>query len=116
MSWKHQDKVRSLRWNDYITETDELRDDSLQMKAIYLSRGSSTRSILHCRNWISGRRNARKEGRQTIFFTPLDPFNSDADEAESVAVCPQHKMLVKDFGNRFLMPLLCNSLCPRNAS
>ena len=24
----------------------------------------------------------RKEGMQTIFFTPLDPFNSDADEAE----------------------------------
>ena len=24
----------------------------------------------------------RKEGRQTIFFTPLDPFSSDADEAE----------------------------------
>ena len=26
----------------------------------------------------------RKEGRQTIFFTLLDPFNSDADEAESI--------------------------------
>ena len=26
----------------------------------------------------------RKEGRQTIFFTPLDSFNSDADEAESI--------------------------------
>ena len=26
----------------------------------------------------------RKEGRQTIFFTPLDPFNSDADEAPSI--------------------------------
>ena len=26
----------------------------------------------------------RKEGSQTIFFTPLDPFNSDADEAESI--------------------------------
>ena len=26
----------------------------------------------------------RKKGRQTIFFTPLDPFNSDADEAESI--------------------------------
>ena len=26
----------------------------------------------------------RKGGRQTIFFTPLDPFNSDADEAESI--------------------------------
>ena len=27
----------------------------------------------------------RKEGRQTIFFTPLDPSNSDADEAEAIA-------------------------------
>ena len=26
----------------------------------------------------------RKEGRQTIFFTPLDPFNSDANEAELI--------------------------------
>ena len=26
----------------------------------------------------------RKDGRQTIFFTPLDPFSSDADEAESI--------------------------------
>ena len=26
----------------------------------------------------------RKEGRQTIFFTPLGPFNSDANEAESI--------------------------------
>ena len=27
----------------------------------------------------------RKDGRQTVFFTPLDPFNSDADEAESIS-------------------------------
>ena len=26
----------------------------------------------------------RKEGRQTIFFTPLDPFNSDAHEVELI--------------------------------
>ena len=26
----------------------------------------------------------REEGRQTIFFTPFDPFNSDAHEAESI--------------------------------
>ena len=26
----------------------------------------------------------RKEGRQTIFVTPLDPFNSDTNEAESI--------------------------------
>ena len=100
---------RSLRWNDHVTETDELHHDSLQVEAIYLSRGSSTKSILHCRNWISGR---RKEGRQTIFFTLLYPFNSDANEADSITdfkkpiigdlnkmqctgfIYPQHKMLV----------------------
>ena len=58
---------KSLRWNDHITETDELRDDSLQMQAIYLSRGSRTRSILHCWTWISGRRKGtwRRKDRQT---------------------------------------------------
>ena len=55
---------RSLRWNDHITQTDELRDDSLHMEAIYLSRGSSTRPILHCRNWISGRKKGT-QGRKT---------------------------------------------------
>ena len=25
-----------------------------------------------------------KEGRQTIFFTPLDPYHNDANEAETV--------------------------------
>ena len=78
----HSCDPRSLRWKDHITETDEVRDDPFQMEAIYLSRGSSTRSILHC--FVAGGKE-RKEGRQTIFFTPLDPFNSDADEAEAVA-------------------------------
>ena len=32
--------------------------------------------------WQGGKE--RKEGRQTIFFTPLGPFNSDADEAELI--------------------------------
>ena len=45
--------------NDHITEIDELRDACLQMEAIYLSRGSSTRSILHCRNWHAGRRKGK---------------------------------------------------------
>ena len=30
-------RSKSLRWNDHLTETDELRDDCLQMEAIYLS-------------------------------------------------------------------------------
>ena len=41
---------------DRSTTSGWARDDSLQMEAIYLSRGSRTRSILHCRNWVSGRR------------------------------------------------------------
>ena len=50
------------------------------METIHLSRGSSTRPILHSKNWTGGRR----KGRQTIVFTPLDPFNSDANEAGSI--------------------------------
>ena len=38
----------------------------------------------------------RKEGRQTIFFTLLDPFNSDADEAESNTMPPEINS--NDFG------------------
>ena len=34
--------------------------------------------------WLVAGGKERKEGRQTIFFTPLDPFNSDANEAESI--------------------------------
>ena len=33
---------------------------------------------------LVARRKERKEGRQTIFFTPLNPFNSDASEAELI--------------------------------
>ena len=32
---------------------------------------------------VAGRKGL-KEGRQTIFFTPLDPFNSDASEPELI--------------------------------
>ena len=46
----------SLRWSDHITKIDTLRDDSLQMESVHLSRGSSTRPMLHSRNWIGGRR------------------------------------------------------------
>ena len=31
-------------------------------------------------------------------------------------ICPQHKMLVQNFGKRVLMPLLRTSLCQKNAS
>ena len=80
--WKWRIEIYScdpgaFRWNDYFTKTDELRNDSLQMETIHLPRGSSTRPILCSRSWT-------KEGRQTIFFTPLDPLFSDADEAQLI--------------------------------
>ena len=40
----------------HITKIDELRDDSLQVEAIHLPRGLSTRPVLHSRSWIGGRR------------------------------------------------------------
>ena len=62
------------------------------METIHLPRGSSTRPIPYVRNWTGGRRKERKEGRQTIFFTPLDPFNSDADEAEPITDIKKRKV------------------------
>ena len=80
----------------------------------------------------------RKEGRQTIFFTRLDPLNSDANEAESItdikkprkvhyqihseqdAVCWIHLSTAQDVGLEFWQtgskPLLRTSLCKKNAS
>ena len=84
--------------------------------------------------------NERKEGRQTIFFTPLDPFRSDANDADSIAdVKKPRKVQYQihwrpeqdavnwiqlsaaqdaglDFGKQVLMPLLRTSLCQKNAS
>ena len=52
-----------------------MRSSSIQVETIHLPRGSSTR--LCSSSWT-------KEGRQTIFLTPLDPLNSDADEAQLI--------------------------------
>ena len=50
----------TFRWNLRFTKTDELRDDSLHMKRIHLSRRSSTRPILCCSSWIGRRRKGTK--------------------------------------------------------
>ena len=63
---------------------DELRDDSLQVETNHLSRGSSARPILIAEIGLVAGGKERKEGRQTIFFIPLDPFNGDANEADSI--------------------------------
>ena len=113
-----------------LTYTDKVVDETV-----------SVRFKLHCRNWIGGRRRGTNR-RKTIFFTPQDLFNSDADEAESITVqilrnqekssikfigelnrmqcfgltCPQHKMLFWNFGKLVLVPLLRTILFPKNAS
>ena len=87
------------------------------------------------------REKERKEGRQTIFFTPFDfSFNSDADEAKSITDTTKsrkvqyqihwrpeqdaeywiHLSTAQDAGPKFdrrvLMSLLRVSLCQKNAS
>ena len=69
---------------DDLTKIDELRDDSLQAKRIiyYVGRARDQYSIAEIGLVAEG--TERKEGRQTIFFTPLDPFDNDANEADSI--------------------------------
>ena len=55
------------RWKQFIYHVGRARDQYSIAEAGLVARGKE-----------------RKEGKQTIFFTPLDPFNSDADEAESI--------------------------------
>ena len=57
-----------LRWKRFICHVGRARDQYSFAEAGLVARGKE-----------------RQEERQTIFFTPLDPFNSDADEAESVS-------------------------------
>ena len=115
-------------------QTDELRDDSFfrwKQFICHVGRARDQYSIAEAGLVAGGKE--RKEGRRTVFFTPLYPFNSDANEAESITdikktrkdmnkmqctgfTCPQHKTLVQNFGRQVLMPLLRTSLCQKNAS
>ena len=106
------------------------------MEAIHLSRVSNTRSIFHSRSWINGRRKGtkKKEYRQSsshllIRSTAMQTkqnllqmsrnqekysikFIGDLNEMQCIGfTCPQHKMLVTNFGRQVLTPLLRTSLC-----
>ena len=64
---------------------EELRNDPYRWRqfiSTWVER--ETNSVAKLDWWQEERE--RKEGRQAIFFTPLDPFNSDADEAELITV------------------------------
>ena len=55
------------RWKQFIYHVGRARDQYSMAEAGLVAGGKE-----------------REEGRQTIFFAPLDPFNSDANEAESI--------------------------------
>ena len=72
----------SFSWSDHLSKTDELRDVipyRWKQFIFHVGRARDQYSIAEVGLVAGGKE--RKEGRQTIFFTPLDPFNSDADEA-----------------------------------
>ena len=88
------------------------------MEAIYLSRGSTTRSILHCRNWISGRRNVKKEDKLFLTLllirsTAMQMKQNPLQILPNYGNCPQHKMLVWNFGTRVLMPCITYKSVPK---
>ena len=57
----------SYKWKDFTNHVGRARDQYSIAEAGLVVGGTE-----------------RKEGRQTIFFTPLDPFNSDANEADFI--------------------------------
>ena len=113
----------SYKWKRFIYHVDRARDQY---------------SLAEIGLVVGGKE--REEGRQTIFFTSLDPFNNDADEAESSTDTTKpskvkyqihwrieqdvvswiHLSTAHDAGLEFwqtgAMPLLRSSLCPKNAS
>ena len=99
------------------------------------------RSKLHCRKWIRGMRKGtyRRKTNNLLHFLLIRSTsmqmeqnllqilrNQEKDNIKFIGDlhkmqctgfgCPQHKMLVQNFGKRVLMPLLRTSLCPKNAS
>ena len=59
--------MNPYRWKQFIYHVGRARDQYSVAEAGLVAGGKE-----------------RKEGRQMIFFTPLDPFNSDANEAEPI--------------------------------
>ena len=106
---------RTFRRNGSSARIDELRAKSVQVEAIHLSHGSCERPIFHCGSWTGGRRKYEcKEGRQTIFFTPLDPFHMMPAKQKQLQISQnREKYIIKVIGD--LNKMLCTGLtCPQH--
>ena len=68
------------RWNNHSIGVDESCINSVQLERIYLPHWFNQHSITQTGLVAGGKES--KEGSQTVFFTPLDPFGSDAHEEE----------------------------------
>ena len=81
----------TFRWNLRFTKTDELRDDPCTWKEFiyHVGRARDQYSVAVAGLVAGGK---ERKGRQTIFFTPLDPVNSDVSEAEFITDFQQRKL------------------------
>ena len=95
--WKHQDKVwnpyrwkwriemesrdqGSLRWSDHITKTDDFLS-----KFLTSGNDSLITSVEHESNTPEQKLDGSRNARRKTDNNPLDPFNSDTNEADSIA-------------------------------
>ena len=84
-----------------------VHSDSLQVEKVNFHRGRSfsIQSILE-NGVIPGRKESNK-GRQTVFFTPLNPFGGDSDEEEPVMITQfLKKCTTTGIGNVIRMPFI----------
>ena len=75
----------TLWWNDNCACVDRAHSDS--WKRFIFHRGCSFSIQSNLENGLIPGGKESKGGRQTIFFTPLDPFGENSDEEETRDDC-----------------------------
>ena len=91
----------TLWWNNNCAWVDGAHHDSSQLERVSVSQGLFFQHPIYPWEWSHSRRKGKQEGRQTIFFTPLDPFVENPDEEENGMVAT---MSFEELG---LKPWLC---------
>ena len=88
------------------TGVDELCINSEELERIYLHRGSAYNQHSFMRTGLVAGGKESKEGRHAVFFTPLDPFGSDAhaEEGPSEDYSKPRSPLSQSIGEMTRMP------------
>ena len=91
---KRDSQIRAIQavwWCNYPTVIDESCINSVKLERIYLTQRFCLQPSAHHKVWTRGGGKESKEGRQTVFFTPLDPFGCDAHERKNQVNIIQNK-------------------------